>query len=105
MISCRILCKNTFNLFVYFFLKNTEIKVKSFECHKSKKNNTWNIRRLVDDSFVQSAQRPSVEIFEIEDDFKKIFDPIVRYGWLVILLHAGFAADAGYELLGEEAHL
>ena len=43
---------------------------------------------------------------KIEGDFKKkIFDPIVRYGWLVILLHAGFAADAGYELLGEEAHL
>ena len=33
-ISCRIVCKNIFNLFVYFFL-NTKIKVKSFECPKS----------------------------------------------------------------------
>ena len=38
MISCRILCKNTFNLFVYFFKKNTKIKVKSFECPKSIKS-------------------------------------------------------------------
>ena len=35
MISCRILCKNTFNLFVHFFKKNTKLKVKSFECPKS----------------------------------------------------------------------
>ena len=34
MISCRILCKNTFNLFVYLLKKNTRIKVKSFECPK-----------------------------------------------------------------------
>ena len=27
-----------------------------------KKNNTWNIRRLVDDSFVPSAQGPSVNL-------------------------------------------
>ena len=48
-----------------FLFKNTKIKVKIFECPKSiksLKNNTWNIRRLVDDSFVQSAQRPSVNL-------------------------------------------
>ena len=38
MISCRILCKNTFNLFVYFKKKDTKIKVKSFECPKSIKS-------------------------------------------------------------------
>ena len=38
----------------------------SFEHSKSKKNNTWNIRRLVDDSFVPSSQRPSVNISEID---------------------------------------
>ena len=38
MISGRILCKNTFNLFVYFLKKNTKIKVKSFECPKSIKS-------------------------------------------------------------------
>ena len=38
MISCRILCKSTFNLFVYFYKKNTKIKVKSFECPKSIKS-------------------------------------------------------------------
>ena len=31
-----------------------------------KKNNTWNIRRLVDDSFVPSSQQPSVNISEID---------------------------------------
>ena len=37
------------------------MKVKSFECPKSirnyKKNNAWNIRRLVDNSFVPANQR------------------------------------------------
>ena len=35
MISCKILCKNPFNLFTYFFYKITKIKIKSFECRKS----------------------------------------------------------------------
>ena len=38
MISCRIFCKNTFNLFVYLKKKNIKIKVKSFECPKSIKS-------------------------------------------------------------------
>ena len=62
MISCKSLCKNAFNLFSYFFYKITKIKIKSFECPKSKKykKNTWNIRFLVDDSFVPSSKQPSV---------------------------------------------
>ena len=52
MSSCKILCKNPFNLFSYLFFYNiTKIKIKSFECPKSIKNikndNTWNIRFLV----------------------------------------------------------
>ena len=39
-------------------------KIKSFECpkfiRKYEKNNAWNIRRLVDESFVPSTQGPSV---------------------------------------------
>ena len=66
MISCKILCKNPFNLFSYLFYRITEIK--SFEspnCPKSirnyeKKNNAWNIIRLVDELFVPSTQRHSV---------------------------------------------
>jgi hypothetical protein len=61
MICCKIRCKNGFNLFFYKF---TKIKVKSFECPKSVidliKNNAWNIRRLVDDSFVPANQQTSV---------------------------------------------
>ena len=57
--------------FVILFFLNTKIKVKSFECPKSvkilKKNNTWNIRRLVDDSFVQSAKLPSIIYLRLTD--------------------------------------
>ena len=35
IISCKILCKNPFNLFFYNF---TKIKIKSFECPKSIRN-------------------------------------------------------------------
>jgi hypothetical protein len=33
--SCKILCKNSFNFFLY---KNTKMKIKSFECLKSTRN-------------------------------------------------------------------
>ena len=40
------------------------MKIKSFECPKAKettkRNNAWNIRCLVDESTVPSAQRTSV---------------------------------------------
>ena len=39
IISCKILCKNRFNLFSCFFFYNfTKIKIKSFECPKSIRN-------------------------------------------------------------------
>ena len=57
IISCKIPCKNCFNLFFYKF---TKIKIKSFECPKSirnyEKNNAWNIRHLVNESFVPTTQ-------------------------------------------------
>ena len=47
------------------------MKIKSFECPKSirnyKKNNAWNIRRLVDESFVQANQRTSVLYCRLSD--------------------------------------
>ena len=39
------------------------MKIKSFECPKSIRNyekNTWNVRRLVHETFVLSGQRTSV---------------------------------------------
>ena len=58
MISCKILCKNPFNLFSYFFI--TKIKIKSFECHKSIKS----IRKVIlgtSDSWltIHLSHRPS----------------------------------------------
>ena len=61
-IPCKILFKNYFHLFYYFFI----IKIKSFECPKSirnnEKNNAWNIRRLVAES-----RRPSQLAYYIVD--------------------------------------
>ena len=52
------------SIYFFFFYKFTKIKIKSFECPKSirnyKKNNAWNITRLVDESFVQANQQTSV---------------------------------------------
>ena len=59
--SCKILCKNPFNL--YFFYKITKMKTNSFEYPNSirnyEKKNTWNVKRLVDNSFVPLAHRTS----------------------------------------------
>ena len=64
IISCRIVCKNRFNLFFIFFYKFTKIEIKSFQCLNSKrnykKNNAWNIGHLVNDPFVSTNQLPSV---------------------------------------------
>ena len=68
--SCKILCKNPFNYFFHSFYKITKMKIKSFECPKSIRNyekNTWNVRRLVDESFVPSAQRTSVLYCRLSD--------------------------------------
>ena len=71
IIFCKILGKNRFNLFFNFFYKFTKIKMKSFEWPKSmrnyKKNNPWNIRRLVDESFVPANQRTSVLYWRLSD--------------------------------------
>ena len=44
------------------------MKIKSFVCPKSirnyEKNNAWNIKPLVNESFVQATQRPSVSYIE-----------------------------------------
>ena len=50
-------------LSIYSFYKITKLKIMSFECHKSIRNyekNTLNVRRLVAESFVQSAQLTSL---------------------------------------------
>ena len=56
--------QKSFQFIFLFFYKITKIKIKSFECPKSiksiKKPNTWNIRLLVDDSFVPSSKQPSI---------------------------------------------
>ena len=56
--------QKSFIFIFFFFYEITKIKIKSFECPKSlksiKKNNTWNIRLLVDDSFVPSSKQPSI---------------------------------------------
>ena len=47
------------------------MKIKSFECHKSirnyKKNNAWNIRCLVDESFVPVNQQTCVLYCRLSD--------------------------------------
>ena len=65
IISCKIIFKNLFNLFL--------IKIKRFECLKSirnyKRNNAWNIRGLVDQSFVPGNQWTSVLYCRLSDFF------------------------------------
>jgi hypothetical protein len=50
--------------FQFIFYKCTKIEIKSFERPTSienyGKNNAWNIRGLVDESFIPSTQPPSV---------------------------------------------
>ena len=61
--SCKNLCKNPY-IFLYFLYKITKMKIKSFECPKSIRNyakkNTWNVRPLVNESFIPIPQRTSV---------------------------------------------
>ena len=69
IISCKILCKNCFNLFSYVFYNFTKMNIKSFECPKAirnyEKNNAWNIKRLVGDSFVQMNQQSSILYYRL----------------------------------------
>ena len=53
------------------------MKIKSFECPKSirnyKENNAWNIRHLLEESFVPANQRTSVLYCRLSD-FKTLFE-------------------------------
>ena len=66
-----MLCKNRFDLFLIFFNKFTKINIKSFDFPKSKRNykanNVWNIRRLIDKSFVPASQGASEPGYYIVD--------------------------------------
>ena len=85
IIWCKILCKKPFNLFFCFsfFYNFTKMKIKSFECPKSirncEKNNTWNLRRLVDESFVPATQRI---ILKIEGFYKA-----EAVNWIIFFFH------------------
>ena len=63
--------QKSFQFIFLFFYNFTKIKIKSFECPKSisnyEKNNTWNIRRLVDELFVPSTQPASVLYWRLSD--------------------------------------
>ena len=64
-------------IFFFYIYKITKIKTKSFDCPKSInlgqsklliiKNNTWNIRLLVEDLFVPSSKQPSVIYCRLTD--------------------------------------
>ena len=43
------------------------IFAKNFARNYEKKYNTWNIRRLVDESFITATQQPSEPAYYIED--------------------------------------
>ena len=64
--------------FFYFFHRFTKIKIESFECPKSirnyEQNNVWNIRRMVDNSFIPANQRTSVSYCRLSDfTFTRMF--------------------------------
>ena len=63
--------KTLYFYFCNFIKKNKKIDRKDFckeFCKKSwKKNNAWNIRRLVDDSFVPSSKQPSILYCKLTD--------------------------------------
>ena len=70
----QIFCFGFFHLLLsafIFFYRITKMKIKSFECPKSIKNyekkNTLNVRCLVDQSFVPSAQRTSILYCRLSD--------------------------------------
>ena len=57
--------------FIIFFIKLQKFKKRSFDCPKSirnyKRNNAWNIRHLVDDSFVPLSKRPIISYCKSAD--------------------------------------
>ena len=65
-IRSRLRALKTLYFYFCIFLKKYKNRLKVFlqriPQEIMKKNNNWNIRRLVDDSFVPSAQRPSVNL-------------------------------------------
>ena len=64
----RLMFQNPVNLFFYFFITLQELRVLSAQSLSEivKKNNTWNIRRLVDESFGPATQRIILKIVRFQ---------------------------------------
>ena len=109
------------NLFSYLFIKLQNKKMNSFECPKSIKsikNNTWNIRLLVDDSFVPSSKQPSIIYCRLTDfcwlDFligrksehcsilwKSWISKSGFWLWIIVRVYVGVGAYIIYRVRGE----
>ena len=102
IISCKILCKNPFKLFIFIFYKITKLKIRSFECPKSirnyEKKKTWNVNHLVDDSFVPSAQQTSI-LYSRLTEFISMYNNVNMYNdiyiswWLYFILQQRLTAE------------
>ena len=67
IISCKLLCKNPFNLFFYNFTKKNVLSAISASRQPTVlfsifQNNTWTIRRLVDEAIDPATQRIILKI-------------------------------------------
>ena len=57
----------TFIFCISFFLNRLKVFLQTFLQEIMKRNNTWNIRRLVDNSFVPTSKPPSVFYCRLTD--------------------------------------
>ena len=82
MISCKILCKNGFNVFFHRFTKiNWKKFCTEFSKKLWKKNNTWNIRCLVNESFVPATQQASILYWRLTDLQKMPSASLLKPSW------------------------
>ena len=75
IISYRLRALKTLYFYFCKVIKKWEIKLKGFFAknfeNNYEKNNTWNIRRLVNETIIPSSQRPSVLYWRLSDLWKE----------------------------------
>ena len=85
IISCKILCKNSINLFFYFLYKFTKMKIKSFECPKY----IWNYKKRkmlgkLDAWSTSHLSQPTSKAAYYIVDFKSS-SLALTLGWLMLI--------------------
>ena len=94
----RLRALKTINFYFRKVIEKIKDKLKRFMQRIMKKNKTWNIRRLVDETIIPSTQQPSVLYWRLSDFLSTDHQILTAlFFWTEMPLHLQDASDLSFK--------